>query len=137
MKEPKLTIALTERGDQPVLLISRNDNTEFNRTDVELRNLAALGQLGAHALIGEFTIRMLHAAHPDAFAPYPALQPEERLTTPDDGFSFLLHQSFRDRTRAYLPAMETLMEHHGDAISAIQREHWKEMRARIEASFPA
>lgn len=136
MKEPKVTSALAERGDQPVLLLSRNDSSPFNHIDWELRNLAALGQLGAHALIGEFVLRMLHAAHPDAFTPYPALQPEERLTRPDDGFLFLLHQSFRDRTRAYLPAMDALMEHHGDAISILHLENWQDMRARIVTNYP-
>jgi hypothetical protein len=33
MKEPKLTVALAERGDQPTLLISRNDSALVNRGD--------------------------------------------------------------------------------------------------------
>lgn len=137
MKDPKVTVALAGHGEKPVLLMSRNDSALSNYFDWELETLAALGYLGAQALIGEIVLKMLHAAHPDVFAPYPALHPEERLTGPDDGFQYLLHLSFQDRTRAYLPAMEALIAQHGDAIAAIHRERWPDTRERILRNYPA
>lgn len=136
MKEPKLTTALAERAGQPVLSISRNDNDLYNHVDWNLATLNELGHLGACAHIGKVTLKMLQVAHPETFAPYPNLVPEEPLINPDDGVHYLLRASVADRTRSYLPAIDTLVQRHGDALTHSFREEWPELRARILRDYP-
>ena len=52
MKEPKLTLALAERDERPVLVISRNDNEMLNQTTWELAKLAEEGYMGACDHVG-------------------------------------------------------------------------------------
>ena len=65
MKEPKLTIALAERGEQPVLLFSRNDNNPLKRIDINLARLAGMGYMGACEQIGNTALRMVHPFTPN------------------------------------------------------------------------
>ena len=117
MKVPKLTIALAERGDQPVLLISRNDNDMFNHADSRLARLAGMGRLGAREWIGNMTLLMLQRAHSQAFTPYPALEPERRLAEPYDAVHYLLRMSMSDRTRRYVEAIDALVALHAEELS--------------------
>ena len=75
MKEPKLTLGLTECGERPVLLISRNDNEIFNQRAWPLAELTEEGYMGACHYIGLTVLRMLEYAHPQVLAPFPALTP--------------------------------------------------------------
>ncbi len=136
MKDPKLTIALAERGDAPVLQITRNDNELFNRVDWKLATLAELGALGACAHIGKVTLMMLHTAHRDVFVPFPCLQPEESLSNPDDAVSYLLRASMCHRTRAYVSAIDALFHNSQTTLSDTLRSTWPELRARILRDYP-
>jgi hypothetical protein len=118
------------------LSISRNDNCLFNRIDWHLGTLNELGYLGACAHIGKVVLKMLHTAHVEVFAPYPNLAPEESSVDPDDGVHYLLRASVVDRTRAYLPAIDALVERHADALTQSLREEWPELRARILRDYP-
>ncbi|GAB3438452.1 hypothetical protein NX773_11625 [Massilia solisilvae] len=134
MYEPKLTIALAQRGEQPVLLISRNDNAVFNSINWELALLADMGYLGACAHVGKAALRMLELAHPRVFDACPDLKsPDE----PDasDVLRYLLHQSFLEHTRAYVPAIDSLLKRHRDTIDSSTREHWPETRDHILRQF--
>jgi hypothetical protein len=79
---------------------------------------------------------MLHIAHPQSFTAYPALLPEEEMPGPNDGVQFLLGASVRDRTRAYVGAIDTLLARHGDEVSSVHLENWPDMRARILRDYP-
>lgn len=137
MREPKLTTALAERSGQPVLSISRNDNELFNRIDWSFSTLDELGYLGACVHIGKVTLKMLYTAHPQVFASYPDLIPEEPSANPEDGVHYLLRASVADRTRAYLPAIDALVQRHAEALSQSFRDEWPELRARIMRDYLA
>ena len=137
MKEPKLTIALAERGDQPVLLISRNDNDMFNHADSKLARLDEMGRLGAREWIGNMTLLMLQRAHSQAFTPYPALEPESRLAEPYDAVHYLLRMSMKDRTRRYVEAIDALVALHTEELSHTSwPAQWPYYRDRILRDYP-
>jgi hypothetical protein len=113
MKEPKLTLGLASRGDQPVILISRNDSQMLNRIDHPLARLANEGYMGACYDTGVSVLRMLAIAHPHAFAPYPALSPPAGpIVSAYDLISYLHHQSRLDRTCRYVDTIDALIERH-------------------------
>jgi hypothetical protein len=94
MKDPRLIVGLTRQGDEPSLLISRNDNDLLNNINLELKYLNSLGSLGAQAMVGEYTLLLLHAAHPQDFVPYPALVPQDmQMHRPIDLVNYLIEQT--------------------------------------------
>lgn len=137
MREPKLTIAFAERGDDPVVLISRNDNGLFNRADAKLVRLAEMGRLGAREWLGNMSLLMLQRAHPDVLASYPALESESRLAEPYDAVHYLLRMSMSDRTRRYVDAIEALIARHSEELSQTSfPEQWPYYRERILRDYP-
>ena len=133
MKEPKLTLALAERGNQPIMLMSRNDSELFNRMDWELSKLAKLGYMGACEQIGSAALMMLHSAHPQAFVPYPALKPpESAVQEPIDVLHYLLQLSIRDRTSRYVALMDMLVAHHSEELRHYNFvQQWPIFRERL------
>lgn len=131
MKEPKLTAGIAERAGRPVLSIDRSDSDLFNHIDWSLETLNELGYLGACAHIGKVALKMLYVAHPDIFQAYPALAPEESVINSDDGVHYLLRASITDRTRAYIPAIDALVQRHADSLTQSLSEEWPKLRARI------
>jgi hypothetical protein len=133
MKEPKLTLALAERGDQPILLMSRNDSEQFNRIAWGLGQLAKLGYMGACERIGNAALMMLHPAHAQAFASYPALvPPESPVQEPIDVLHYLLQLSIRERTRRYVALIDMLVAHHAKELSDYSfPQQWPILRERL------
>lgn len=137
MKEPKLTLGLAQRGEQAVLLISRNDSQMLNQVDHTLARLAEAGYMGACNDIGVFVLRMLSIAHPDAFAPYPALTPAlGPVITPADLISTLYQQSLNDRSSRYVSAIDALFERHKDELAnSSLREQWPTFRDHLLRTY--
>lgn len=138
MKEPKLTLAFAQRGERPVLQISRNDSEMFNRADWSLETLNEYGRLGARVQIGEIALMMLHMAHPEVLEPYPSLSPPEGpLGGPGDTVQYLLQASTRDRTSRYVGAIDALFEHHKAELAGnCLTEHWPYYREAILRDYP-
>jgi hypothetical protein len=128
MKNPRLTVALARQGDEPSLLITRNDNELLNNVNLELKHLNCSGPLGAQAMVGEYTLLLLHAAHPEDFAPYPALVPQSmHMHRPVDLVHYLIEQTTLRKTRQLIPAI--------DIALAVYREELK--NTSIPQQWPA
>jgi hypothetical protein len=138
MKEPKLTLGLAKRGQEPVVLISRNDNLMLNRTDWGLAHLAEAGYMGACDYIGATVLRMLAIAHEDEFAPYPALSPPNGpVASAYDLVSSLYRQSLDDRTCRYVAAIDALIELHKDELENTSiSEQWPRFRDHLLRTYP-
>lgn len=138
MKEPKLTLAFAQRGDRPILQISRNDSAMFNRLDWDLGRLDEYGHLGARAQIGEIALMMLHIAHPKVFEPYPSLSPPSGpLGSPSEAVQYLLNASTCDRTSRYVGAIDALIDIHKDELAGSSlTEQWPYYRDRFLRNYP-
>lgn len=137
MKDPELTVGLAERGEKPVLLISRNDSQMFNRIDHGLEQLAESGYMGACYDVGESVLRMLSVAHPATLSAYPALTPPiGPVISACDLISLLHHQSLEDRTCRYVDAIDALIERHKNELANTSiSEQWPTFRAHLMRTF--
>ncbi|TFW25469.1 hypothetical protein E4L96_05160 [Massilia arenosa] len=138
MKEPKLTLGLTERDGEPVVLISRADGLILNWIDNGLAQLAGYGYRGACDYIGEAVLRMLAIAHPQTFAGFPALTPAlEPALSPGELISSLHRQSLEDRTSRYVGAIDALVERHKEALAHTSvPEQWPTFREHLLRTYP-
>ena len=58
-------------------------------------------------MIGEYTLLLLYAAHPEDFVPYPALVPQDmQMHRPIDLVNYLIEQTKLRKTRRLIPAIE-------------------------------
>ena len=137
MKEPKLTLGLTECGERPVLLISRNDNEIFNQRVWPLAELTEAGYMGACHYIGFTVLRMLEYAHPQVLAPFPTLTPPPGPAIPVPDLITLLHrQSLDDRSSRYVATIDALMERHKDEVADTSwPEQWPTFRAHLLRTY--
>lgn len=138
MKKPRLTVALARQGDEPSLLISRNDNELLNTINLALKHLDSLGKLGAQAMVGEFVLLMLHAAHPADFEPYPTLVPEDTaIHDAHDLVNYLIRQTTLLKTRRLIPAIEiALTVYREDLKSTSIPEQWPTFKEAFERIYP-
>ena len=137
MKEPRLTVGLIERGEQPVLLMSRNDNEIFNQRTWGLADLAEAGYMGACHYIGFTVLRMLESAHPQAFAPFPTLTPPPGpVIAVSDLISQLYRQSLDDRSSRYVATIDALIERHKDEVADTSLpKQWPIFRAHLLRTY--
>jgi hypothetical protein len=137
VKDPRLTVALAKQGDEPSLLISRNDNELLNNVNFELKYLDSLGTLGAQATIGEYALLLLHAAHPEAFVPYQALVPQDmQMHRPIDLVNYLIEQTKLRKTRRLIPAIEiALAVYHDELKSTSIPRQWPAFKEAFERLF--
>ncbi|QJE01035.1 hypothetical protein HH212_14170 [Massilia forsythiae] len=119
MKDPRLTVALARQGDEPSLLISRNDNELLNNVSLELRHLNNLGSLGAQVMVGEYILLLLHAVHSEDFVAYPALMPQDmQMHRPIDLVSYLIEQTKLRKTRQLIPAIEIALAVYNEELKS-------------------
>jgi hypothetical protein len=138
MKDPRLTVGLTRQGDAPSLLISRNDNALLNNVSLELRHLDRLGTLGAQAMVGEYTLLLLHAAHPEDFVPYPALVPQDtQMHSPIGLVNYLIEQTKVRKTRRLIPAIDIALAVYQEELksTSIARQ-WPAFKEVFERLYP-
>ncbi len=138
MKDPRLTVGLARQGDVPSLLISRNDNELLNNVNLELRHLDRLGTLGAQAMVGEYTLLLLHAAHPEEFVPYPALVPPDmQMHRPVDLVHYLIEQTKLRKTRQLIPAVDIALAVYREELKSTSiPQQWPAFKEVFERLYP-
>lgn len=137
VKDPRLTVALARQGDEPSLLISRNDNELLNNVNFELKYLDSLGTAGAQAMIGEYTLLLLHAAHPQDFLPYPALVPQDmQMHRPIDLVNYLIEQTKLRKTRQLIPAIEIALAVYQEELKSTSvPQQWPTFKEAFERLY--
>lgn len=137
MKDPRLTVALASQGDEPSLLISRNDNELLNTVNIELKHLNSLGALGAQAMVGEYVLLLMHAAHRDDLVPYPALVPQDlQMHRPVDLVNYLIEQTKLRKTRQLIPAIEIALAVYEDELKSTSiPQHWPAFKEVFERLY--
>ena len=138
MKNPRLTVALARQGDEPSLLISRNDNELLNNINFELKHLNSLGELGAQAMVGEYILLLLHAAHPEDFVPYPALVPQDfQIHRPIDLVTYLIEQTKLRKTRRLIPAIDIALAVYQEELKSTPiPQQWPTFKEAFERLYP-
>ena len=138
MKDPRLTVALARQGDEPSLLISRNDNELLNNINFELKHLNSLGELGAQAMVGEYILLLLHAAHPEDFVPYPALVPQDfQIHRPIDLVTYLIEQTKLRKTRRLIPAIDIALAVYQEELKSTPiPQQWPTFKEAFERLYP-
>jgi hypothetical protein len=138
MKDSNLTVVLARQGDEPSLLISRNDDELLNNVNFELEHLNSLGTLGAQAIIGEYTLMLLHAARPEEFVTYPALVPQDmQMHRPIDLVNYLIEQTKLRKTRKLIPAIEIALAVYQDELKITSiPQQWPAFKDVFERLYP-
>lgn len=138
MKDPRLTVALARQGDEPSLLISRHDNELLNKVNLELKHLNSLGSLGAQAMVGEYTLMLLHVAHPEEFVPYPALVPRDmQMHRPIDLVNYLIEQTKLRKTRKLIPAIDIALAVYQEELKSTSiPQQWPTFKEVFERLYP-
>jgi len=138
MKDPRLTVALARQGNEPSLLISRNDNELLNNINFELKHLNSLGELGAQAMVGEYILLLLHAAHPEDFVPYPALVPQDfQIHRPIDLVTYLIEQTKLRKTRRLIPAIDIALAVYQEELKSTPiPQQWPTFKEAFERLYP-
>lgn len=138
MKHPLLTVALAKKGEEPSLLITRNDNELLNQINLELKFLNSLGKLGAQAMIGEYVLMMLHQAHPNDFTPFEALVPEDtQMHHPRDTVEYLIRSTQLQKTNKFIPIIDSLMVAFAEELSGTDLPlHWPTFKEAFQRLYP-
>jgi hypothetical protein len=138
MKNPRLTVALARQGDEPSLPIGRNDNELLNNINLELKHLNSLGELGAQAMVGEYILLLLHAAHPEDFVPYPALVPQDfQMHRPINLVNYLIEQTKLRKTRRLIPAVEIALAVYQEELKSTPiPQQWPTFKEAFERLHP-
>lgn len=130
--QPSVNAALAQRGDEVVLTVRRDGPGVITQFSWNLADSTSYGLMALSQHVGEATLRLLHDAHPEAFARYPTLVPpgpaEDALTIAH----MLIHRSVREKSLAYVDAIDALVNS-ADALVAASdiSVQWAEIRISL------
>lgn len=132
MKLPTLSVgfaSMPEAEFDPTtarLLLQRNDDEPLNECNWSLSWLSPKGYDGACWMVGNAALRLLHAAHPDVFAPHPGIVPPlPAVATTEVLIYELIKRSHTHRTRKFVPAIDELVMQIGrESESSSMPAHW-------------
>ncbi|WP_426175689.1 hypothetical protein [Massilia sp. TWR1-2-2] len=138
IKEVKVTVGFADKNGQPALVMTRDDNQNFNFVQWLMHRHESAGYVALCQNLGDTVLRMLALAHSAEFAKTPALvPPRQDVSEPYGLVHALMHRSYKEQTTDYVQTIDLLMEKNADELSDTELpEIWQAARLQLIEIFP-
>ena len=134
---PNITIRLVNKNSEPTLVITRNDSDRLNLIQWPMSQLEPAGYQALCQIIGDRAMRMLAVVQHDEIAKFPRLLPPKLHTETYYGIvDALIQRSYKEKTTAYIPAIDRLIEQRADELNESSLpETWPANRENLIKAF--